>query len=50
MADILLQESASYLTQESGEPILLESSLPVQVENYKFASAGDGMSVTEIVR
>lgn len=50
MSAILLQQNGSYLNQENDEPILLEESLPVQLNNYKFVSAGDGMSGTEIVR
>lgn len=50
MADFLLGDVFSYLTQESQEPILLESSLPVVNNNYKFIDAGDGMSVTEKFR
>lgn len=47
MSDLLLQETYSYLTQEDGEPILLENSLPVIVKNYQNVTSGDGMSCGE---
>lgn len=47
MADYFLLEQNGFLLDEELENILLESSLPTQLNNAKFGFSPGGLSVTE---
>lgn len=50
MADILLQQTASYIVTQNNEPLLLQSSLTLTLNNYMSVGVADGMSTAEKTR
>lgn len=47
MANERIKEDGSYRVLETGELRLMENSKTQDLNNYKFVSSGEGMSVTE---